>query len=127
MEPPACWVFPLLDCMGSRNRLHGRMVNGAIRKDDMDKLKLKESQKRKIRATYPLIVNMVKRKGYIAPRDEVVKTFGEEAIQMAINENIIKDTKIIKRYRDNSEPPHPVRVLVLPEYDKSRPEWLDGN
>lgn len=90
-----------------------------------DEIKLKQAQKAKIRGTYPLIVNMIKRYGDIADRDTVVTSFGEDAIRLAVHENILKQTKIKKRYKDKTRADEIITVVHLPGYNGDRPAWLD--
>ena len=78
----------------------------------------------KIRSSYPLIVNMIKRHGHIAPYDKVVKTFSQEAVTMALDEHIITQTSVVKRYIDNTRPPQTIKALKLSTYNNSRPPWI---
>lgn len=88
-------------------------------------IKLREAEKQRIRAVYPLMVEKIRKTGNIAKREDVVKSFSEEAVQLAVAEKKMIDTRIIKRSASNAHPEMPIRVLQLPEYTGARPAWLD--
>ena len=78
-----------------------------------------------LRKCFPMMIAQINRKGGVMPARDVIITWGQLAVDLAVKDEKIK-IMILKRATPtpSGTAPRNVTVIVTPSWDQSMPEWL---
>lgn len=92
--------------------------------NESDFIKMREADKKRIRALYPQMEAAVQRAGNIIHIDDLVAKFGKASVDLALHEKQFQAQRIKYTPADGSSPPQYIDTVKNTLYSGERPAWL---